>query len=172
MTRKIYRTAMGKMVDLGSMQLQNENTRAVGNMGVNARGDLLDSQNRPIRSKNQQVAKQYSRQVSNVQDSKVYSTNNAVPDPREKPKTAKRSRKTGVAAPAPGVADPVIENTVPVPPEDFDDNFVKEETQSAPSVQSPVVTGLAAAIARSRQIKQEPLKTPQQIAKEQGVRKL
>jgi hypothetical protein len=45
MTNKIYKSAMGKTVDMGSLLLQNENTRAVGNMGVNARGDLLDSSN-------------------------------------------------------------------------------------------------------------------------------
>ena len=45
MTRKVYRTANGKMVDLGALQLQNENVRAVGNMGVNARGDIIDSGN-------------------------------------------------------------------------------------------------------------------------------
>jgi len=29
MTRKQYRTAMGKVVDMGALMLQNENTRAV-----------------------------------------------------------------------------------------------------------------------------------------------
>ena len=62
MTRKVYRTAQGKLVDLGALQLQNEHVRAVGNMSVNARGDLLDSRNRPIASKNSQVARQYSKQ--------------------------------------------------------------------------------------------------------------
>ena len=55
MTRKIYRTAQGKMVDLGRLQLQNENVRAVGNMKVNSRGDRLDSTNRPIQTRNEQV---------------------------------------------------------------------------------------------------------------------
>jgi hypothetical protein len=63
MTRKVYRTAQGKMVDLGSLQLQNETVRAVGNMGVNARGDIVDSKNSSIASKNRQVAKQYQKQT-------------------------------------------------------------------------------------------------------------
>lgn len=74
MTQKQYRTAQGKIVDLGALQLQNENTRAVGNMPVNARGDLIDSHNRPIDTRNQQVARQYKKQVSNVQDAPVYSS--------------------------------------------------------------------------------------------------
>lgn len=64
MTKQIYRTANGKAVDMGKLMLQNENTRAVGNMGVNARGDMLDHQNQVISSKNQQVQRQYNRQIS------------------------------------------------------------------------------------------------------------
>lgn len=63
MTKQIYRTANGKVVDMGKLMLQNENTRAVGNMGVNARGDVLDHENQVISSKNQQVQRQYNRQV-------------------------------------------------------------------------------------------------------------
>jgi hypothetical protein len=71
MTRKTYRTAQGKTVDLGALMLQNENTRAVGNMKVNARGDLIDGWNRPIDRRTQQVKKQYDRQVTNVRDEPV-----------------------------------------------------------------------------------------------------
>ena len=81
MTRRTYRTAQGKTVDLGALQLKNENIRAVGNMSVNSRGDLLDSHNRPIDSRNQQVAKQYRKQVTNVQDDAV-GIGNQVPHER------------------------------------------------------------------------------------------
>ena len=98
MTQKQYRTAQGKIVDLGALQLQNEHVRAVGNMPVNARGDLLDSQNRPIDSRNQQVARQYRKQVSNVQDAPVYSS---------RQRTAAPAAST--PAPQPAAAQPVIE---------------------------------------------------------------
>lgn len=147
MTRKIYRTAMGKMVDIGALQLQNENVRAVGNMGVNARGDLLDSKNRPITTRNQQVQKQYGRQTTNVQDQPVVSSN----------------RKTSAKPQSPKV-------DIPTPPEDFDDDFEKPKDEA---ISQPEPGGLAAAIARARQIKQEPLKTPREIAQSQaGVKKL
>jgi hypothetical protein len=63
MTRKQYRTAMGKTVDMGAIMLQNEQVRAVGNMAVNARGDRLDSTNRVIDRKTQQVNRQYKKQA-------------------------------------------------------------------------------------------------------------
>jgi hypothetical protein len=53
---------MGKTVDMGALQLQNETVRAVGNMNVNARGDILDSQNRVIEPRNKQVQRKYRRQ--------------------------------------------------------------------------------------------------------------
>lgn len=64
MTQKTYRTAQGKTVDMGRLVLQNEQVRAVGNMNVNARGDLVDDMNRPISSKTQQVNRQYQKQTT------------------------------------------------------------------------------------------------------------
>lgn len=62
MTRKVYKSAMGKTVDLGALILQNEKTKAVGNMGVNAAGAVVDSTNRVIDQRNRQVQRQYHRQ--------------------------------------------------------------------------------------------------------------
>ena len=63
MTKQVYRTAQGKTIDMGALVLQNENVRAVGNMNVNARGDLLDHQNRVISTKPEMVQQQYQQQV-------------------------------------------------------------------------------------------------------------
>ncbi len=60
MTREVYKSANGKTVDMGALRLQNEQVRAVGNMKVNARGDLLDSANRVVKSKPQQIKQQNS----------------------------------------------------------------------------------------------------------------
>lgn len=145
MTRKVYRTAQGKLVDLGRLQLQNENTRAVGNMGVNARGDKVDSMNRPIDKKPKQVQRQYNRQTSQPQS-----------DP------APRARVQALPE-------------IPPPPEDFQDDFVKELAEDEPVAQtgSAPASGLAAAIARAREIKQEPLRSASDTAKlQEGVKKL
>lgn len=132
MTRKVYRTAQGKMVDLGALQLRNENVRAVGNMKVNARGDLIDSGNRAIDSRNSQVARQYRRQTTNVTDTPV---------------------KASAAA-------------APKTPEDFQDDFVRPESPAVTA--AAPAAGLAAAIARAREIRQDPLKTHQSVAEHQS----
>ena len=69
MTSKIYRSAQGKSVDLGTIMLQNEHVRAVGNMKVNARGDKLDADGNIISTRAQQVNRNLNR------------TTNAVPGP-------------------------------------------------------------------------------------------
>lgn len=141
MTQKVYRTAQGRIVDLGALQLKNENVRAIGNLPVNARGDLIDSNNKPIDTKNEQVARQYTKQVaSNVSNTQVFS-----------------SKKDA----AQNQAD------IPVPPEDFEDNFDK-----APSTEEAPSQGLAAAIARSRSVRQDPLRTPRQIAQMNNLKKI
>ena len=65
MTDSVYTTAQGQKLDMGSLRLKNENTRAVGNMKVNARGDLVDDMNRVISKKTDQVNQQYQKQVIN-----------------------------------------------------------------------------------------------------------
>ena len=64
MSKKIYRTAQGKTVDLGSLQVQNETVRAVGNMNVNARGDRLDADGNIIATRSQQVNRALNRQTN------------------------------------------------------------------------------------------------------------
>jgi hypothetical protein len=67
MTKQVYKSANGKTVDMGSLALQNEMVRAVGNMKVNARGDLVDEQNRVISKKTDQVNKSYNQQTGKTQ---------------------------------------------------------------------------------------------------------
>lgn len=63
----VQRTAMGKAVDMSVLVTRNEKTRAVGNMGVNARGDILDSQNRVVKDNTSRVKAQYAKTVeSNI----------------------------------------------------------------------------------------------------------
>ena len=68
MTKSIYRTAQGKQIDMGKLALQNEKVRAVGNMKVNARGDAVDDHNRVIKTKNQQVSRNYRKQTLDAND--------------------------------------------------------------------------------------------------------
>ena len=148
MTKRQYRTAQGKIVDLGALQLQNEDVRAVGNMNVNARGDLVDHNNRPMSRRTQQVTKQYNRQTTNVSEAPVVASR------RHAEIQADEVQPEVVAAPG-----PVVESA-PI-------------AQPAPVGTTPAEGGLAAAIAKARQIKQEPLKSPRQQAQSTpGVRKI
>lgn len=58
-----YRTAMGKTVDMGILVGKNELTRAVGNMGVNARGDKIDANGRVITPVTEVVNAKYAQSV-------------------------------------------------------------------------------------------------------------
>ena len=60
-----YRSAMGRPVDMAAMVTKNEKVRAVGNMRVNARGDLLDQNNQVIQDSTTRVAENYNQTVNN-----------------------------------------------------------------------------------------------------------
>ncbi len=62
---KNYRSAMGKNVDMGALLAKNENTRAVGNMSVNARGDTIDAHGRVIKPVTAKVNQSYANTVGN-----------------------------------------------------------------------------------------------------------
>jgi hypothetical protein len=66
MSKKIYRTAQGRIVDFGALQAQNEQVRAVGNMQVNARGDKLDADGNIISTRAQQVNRNLNRTTNSV----------------------------------------------------------------------------------------------------------
>jgi hypothetical protein len=157
MTRKVYKSAMGKPVDMGALLLQNEQIRAVGNMNVNARGDLLDSQNRVIEPRNKTSQRQYRRQSSDTVP--IPTTQNSV--------EAKNNR----------AARETQDTFDDLPTDDIDlDLTVESNAQSVtPSDdQSSDIPrgGLAAAIARTREVKQELEKTRRQQQQAQGVRKI
>ena len=161
MTRKIYKSAMGKTVDMGSLLLQNEKVRAVGNMNVNARGDRLDSNNNVIEPKNQQAQRRYKKQT-NVSSGPAQASTVSAQTEAQQP----------VVDPADNFADLPVDDLLPEP-----------VSQPGVEAQQPAVTpeprpvpetggGLAGAIARSREVKQELEKTRRQQAQSQGVRRI
>ena len=152
MTQKIYKSARGKQIDVGSLRLQNENVRAVGNMGVNARGDRIDSQGAVIDPKNQQLQRRIQRQT-NVSNGDVH--------------TSVRSAQQAVAANAVPVQLVVhIPGAMPTAPE------ADPVVAAAPVEPVDESSGLAAAIARSKTVKQELEKTTRQQQQDKPVRKI
>jgi len=167
MTKKVYTTAQGKSVDLGAIILQNEHVRAVGNMNVNARGDLLDGSSRIIDQRNQQVTRQMERTTQSA-------PTGVSTQPRHTSSVAARRAREDAATPAPAVVDPVVKAPDPDP-------VVEETVAETPTpslrVERTVITdqsgGLAGAMARSRTVAQEKLKTQKELVKNKpGVTKL
>lgn len=155
MTSKIYKTAQGKTVDLGTIMLQNEHTRAVGNMNVNARGDLLDSNNQVIETKSRQIQKQ-NQKTTNVSSTAVHTSTRA----------AKRAQTA-----QPEITQDISDTT----PDDSEIDLSVQNIVTAPAPVSDATVGggLAAAIAKSKVIKQEKEKTARELQQSQpGVRKI
>jgi hypothetical protein len=62
-----YRTAKGKVIDMDTLSTMNERTRAVGNMGVNARGDVIDQHNRIVKEGSKRINTAYHKTVTPAQ---------------------------------------------------------------------------------------------------------
>ena len=132
MTKKVYRTAQGKIVDLGALEVQNEHVRAVGNMNVNARGDKLDADGNVISTRSQQVNRNLNRTTN--------STAGPIP-------TSSRAQKETDAAAVRAAEQAKIEQARA-------QRQAAREQGVAPAVEQPTA-GLAAAMARAAQIKEE-----------------
>lgn len=65
---KIYRTMQGKRIDVDAFLAQNEMTQAVGNMNVNARGDVLGAGGKIVKTREQVMAEYYRDNPKAVKD--------------------------------------------------------------------------------------------------------
>lgn len=181
MAAKLYRSANGKNVDMGKLLMKNENVMAVGNMNVNARGDLLNTKTqKSIQTRAETVTKHYAKQVqSNVSDDPIYSV---APDKTaepivkktaavEKPKAVKKEEKVDltnfddeVFSDIPLAEEEIEQTDEPksadqdVDINDLDD--IESDLAKAEEPQQETGGGLAAAIARAKEVKQEPLPKP------------
>lgn len=64
----LARTSRGQVIDMGALASKNETQRAVGNMNVNARGDLLDEKNRVVQPVTQRTAARYRDTITTIND--------------------------------------------------------------------------------------------------------
>jgi hypothetical protein len=195
MAQKIYKSAMGRVVDIGALMLENENVRAVGNMNVNARGDTLDSADRVVESKTKQVQKQYQKQSTNTSAMMpTTSTKVAKKQQAEKVKARVKASKTKEKVVNDSVLDAynderLVSKHDKIQPEPVEVEEIPEiesleelaeleaavpELSQEPAPSKPIPRGgLAAAIAKAQTVKQELLKTPRQMAQSKpGVNKI
>ena len=103
--KRMYRTMQGRMIDIEKLRSTNEDIRAVGNMNVNARGDVLGAGGQIVTSKADVVAKYYEQPKGKVDDTPVRMRQTpprrvapapqiAESKPAPQPRTTRRTRTT------------------------------------------------------------------------------
>jgi hypothetical protein len=66
--KRMYRTMQGRMVDIEKLRSANESVQAVGNMNVNARGDVLGSSGQVVTPKAEVIKKYYEQPKGKVSE--------------------------------------------------------------------------------------------------------
>ena len=95
--KRMYRTMQGRMVDIEKLRAANESVRAVGNMNVNARGDVLGPGGQIATTKANVIAKYYEQPKGKVDDTPA----------RAKPTPPRRVAPTPVQKMTPVESKPV-----------------------------------------------------------------
>ena len=133
---KVYKSARGKMVDMDKVKLANESAIAIGNMRVNARGDLLGPGGTVSQGRNAVMDRVY------AVESEAYSPN----DPAE---MAQRQS--------------LIENNKAKELHDLANNLVNTEKEPV-APKTPAAGSargsLAGSVAKPVTVKQEPIPDP------------
>ena len=156
MSNKIYRTALGKSVDMGALLLKNEDVRAVGNMGVNARGDVIGKPNIKDTTNPSSVNDHYRKQIRNQ----------IIDVPVKNPITQESPTLDEVIE---GLDDSDTQyNTV------ADNEPTVTVTTTETETKSKKKTGgLASAIAKAREVEQKKTETPREKSRgKKGVKKI
>ena len=84
----------GRMIDIEKLRAANENTQAVGNMNVNARGDVLGKGGQIVTPKETVIKKYYEQPRGRADDKPI---SKPMPAPRKEPPKAV-AKPTPVAA--------------------------------------------------------------------------
>jgi hypothetical protein len=151
-----YRTAQGKAVDLDGLILVNEKTIAVGNMGVNARGDELGPGGIVLNTRNQ-VMDDYYKLNTNSTGSQAKARDMAIKH-RSQGVTLNQGR---VGARVEADPQPQIELTNPLELEAEEMNDIPVEPV-IPTRARPVLRGsLADSVAKQTVVEQPEINTGQ-----------
>ena len=132
--KRMYRTMQGRMVDIEKLRSANESVQAVGNMNVNARGDVLGAGGQVVTPKEQIIKKYYEQPKGMVSDTP--SRGKSMPAPKAEPvKTVQKM--------TPVAAKPAPKKTVAPQPKKVE---VKTVETSKPKAESTVKSGIDAAL--------------------------
>ena len=66
--KRMYRTMQGRMIDVERLRAENEQVRAIGNMSVNARGDVLGQGGQIVKPKEAVMREYYEQPKGKVDD--------------------------------------------------------------------------------------------------------
>jgi len=78
--KKMYRSMQGRMIDIEKLRAANESTQAVGNMNVNARGDVIGARGKIVTPKETVIKKYYEQPKGMASDTVV---SKRMPAPRK-----------------------------------------------------------------------------------------
>jgi len=81
--KRMYRSMQGRMIDIEKLRSANESTQAVGNMKVNARGDVLGSSGQVVTPKEQIIKKYYEQPKGKVSEAPSRTIQTPAPQPVE-----------------------------------------------------------------------------------------
>jgi hypothetical protein len=145
---RIYKSAKGKMIDIDKVKLANENTIAVGNMKINARGDKLGAGGQVVAGRNQLMDQIY-----------------AVPDAGFSPNDPKETVKQ----------QEIMDNNKAKELHDLVNSLSVQTTSAEPAAtadseqKTPQPRGaLASSIAKTVSVEQKPLPKPMEQRKARG----
>ena len=88
----------GRMIDIEKLRGANENERAVGNMNVNARGDVLNNSGQVVTSKAKVIQKYYEQPKGRVDDTPRRAKPVPVKRTPPQPTSTQTQKKTTVAS--------------------------------------------------------------------------
>jgi len=192
--KRYYKTATGKNIDLETMMLKNEDTIAVGNKFVNARGDELGAGGEVVRSREEVIQDYYRIHNGTIpQDRPIPEADDVIKEPSQvvnnKPDTTKDPILSEIEDNEPDEdmvdADTLANTlastaeTVPARPEGTmtvkeeyaNAGVTQEEAESQTEVEEDETPrgGLASAVAKAKTVRAvTPKKTEQQQVREKG----
>jgi len=97
--KRMYRTMQGRMVDIEKLRTANEGVQAVGNMNVNARGDVLGAGGQVVTSKETVIKQYYEQPKGMVSDAPT--KNKPTPAPKAEPVKTVQKMTPVASKPAP-----------------------------------------------------------------------
>ena len=89
----------GRMVDIEKLRSANENVQAVGNMNVNARGDVLGAGGKIVTTKSKVIQKYYEHPKGKASEARAPITHTPAPQPIAQQTVVETEKLTPKVAP-------------------------------------------------------------------------